>query len=130
MKMIKRLAIGTLLCASLLGTSAVALADAEMDFEVTAVKYDENGKLLATGTFKNLGDKNIETVTKVDLKLSLGNDAGDFKQVADVYFENIAVHIAPGETTEVTLEFPGVEYYEDATKFSSEEGDWEFTYFE
>ncbi|WP_282939044.1 hypothetical protein [Paenibacillus sp. RC67] len=85
---------------------------------------------MGKGTFKNVGDKSIESITKVEVKLVLGNDSGDTADIGKQYFENIELHLAPGETGEATLEFTDVPYYEDATQFISEEGDWEFTYFE
>ncbi|MFC3768550.1 hypothetical protein ACFOSW_07670 [Paenibacillus sp. GCM10012303] len=107
--------------------SATAFADAVLDFEVTEVGYD-NGVLKAAGVFTNSGDRAIEKVNKVDVKIFLYNDDGDSKEVANHYFTDLAVQLAPGESIEYTLEFPDVAEYEDATQWSAEEGDWEFTY--
>ncbi|MEK3917602.1 hypothetical protein [Paenibacillus sp. FSL H7-0331] len=128
-KTAKRLMAAALLCTALFSTSAVAFADAAMNFEVTGVSY-ENGTLTAAGTFSNTGDKNIEKVTKVTTKIILGNDAGDTKEVANHVFEDLTVHLKPGETVEYKFIFSDVPEYTDATKWAAEEGDWEFTYFE
>jgi hypothetical protein len=106
-----------------------ALADAAVDFEVTEVFY-EDGTLKAVGQFTNTGDKSIEKVNKVDVKIFLYNDAGDSEQVANHYFTDLTLHLEPGEVMEYTLEFPDVAEYTDATKWSAEEGEWEFTYFD
>jgi hypothetical protein len=116
------------LCA-LFAVSSAAMADAVLDFEVTGVAY-ENGVLTATGTFTNSGDKTIETVNKVDIKIFLYNDAGDSVQAADHYFTDLAMHLEPGAAIEYSLAFPDVAEYTDATKWSAEEGEWEFTYLE
>jgi hypothetical protein len=129
-KGLKTLAIGAVLCASIMSTSAVAFADATMDFKVISAKVDENGTLVATGSFVNTGDKSIDTVDKVSVKVHTANANGDVTTVGDHVFSNITVHLVPGEEKEVTLEFTGSEVPEDAVTWEAEEGDWEFTYFE
>ncbi|MFD0675795.1 MULTISPECIES: hypothetical protein [unclassified Paenibacillus] len=128
-KMLNYLFASVVVLLSLFGVSSAALAAPALDFVVTAVGYD-NGVLKASGTFANTGDKNIETVNKVDVKIILFNAEGESKEVAHQYFSNLKVHIKPGETAEYTLEFTDVPEYVDATAWSAEEGDWEFTYFE
>ncbi|MDF2717684.1 MAG: copper amine oxidase-like protein [Paenibacillus sp.] len=128
-KSMKYVLAALLVFASLFGVSSAALADAAMDFEVTAVGY-ENGVLKATGIFKNTGDKAIETVNKVDVKIFLYNDAGDGTEAAHQYFSDLKVNLDPSESVEYTLEFTDVPEYVDATKWSAEEGEWEFTYIE
>lgn len=115
------------LVVSMVGVSSVALADASMDFEITSVGY-EDGVLKATGVFTNTGDKHIQKVNHVDVKITLHNDAGDSAEVADHEFTDLELDAEPGEAVEYTLEFPGVEEYVDATMWSAEEGEWEFTY--
>lgn len=128
-KSVKHLLAALLLVCSLFVVSSTALADAALDFEVTSVGY-ENGVLTATGKFTNTGDKAIEKVNKVDVKIFLYNDAGDSVQAADHYFTDLALPLAPGQSMDYILEFPDVAEYTDATKWSAEEGDWEFTYLE
>lgn len=128
-KSMKYVLAALLVFASLFGVSSAVFADAAMDFEVTAVGY-ENGVLKATGIFKNTGDKAIETVNKVDVKIFLYNDAGDGTEAAHQYFTDLKVNLKPAESVEYTLEFTGVPEYVDATKWSAEEGEWEFTYIE
>lgn len=127
---LKKLAVCAVLCTSILSTSAVAFADASLDFKVTSAKVDENGTLLATGTFTNTGDKSIEQIDKVDVIIKTANANGDETKVGDHVFSNIAVHIAPGEAKEVTLEFTDSQVPDDAVTWSAEEGQWAFTYFE
>ncbi|TMV47012.1 Cna B-type domain-containing protein [Paenibacillus mesophilus] len=128
-KSMKYVLAALLVFASLFGVSSAAFADAAMDFEVTAVGY-ENGVLKATGIFKNTGDKAIDTVNKVDVKIFLYNDAGDGTEAAHQYFSDLKVNLKPSESVEYSLEFTGVPEYVDATKWSAEEGEWEFTYIE
>lgn len=128
-KAVKHVLSAFLLVCSLFVFSSLAFADAALDFEITSVGY-ENGVLTANGKFTNTGDKAIEKVNKVDVKIFLYNDAGDSKQVADHYFTDLALPLAPGQSMDYTLEFPGVAEYVDATKWSAEEGDWEFVYIE
>ncbi|WP_240414546.1 hypothetical protein [Paenibacillus periandrae] len=128
-KVLKFLTVSIMLWACLLGLSSMAFADAAMDFEITSVAY-ENGVLTAVGKFKNTGDKNIADVTKVDVKIILHNDAGDSKEVANHYFTDLKLNIKPGEAAEYTLTFADVPEYTDATSWTAEEGNWEFTYFE
>jgi hypothetical protein len=123
----KALITSALLAVSMVGVSSVALADASMDFEITSVGY-ENGVLKATGLFTNTGDKHIQVVNHVDVKITLHNDAGDSAEVADHDFTNLELDAEPGEAVEYTLEFPDVPEYTDATQWSAEEGEWEFTY--
>lgn len=126
-KALKSVIAALFLVCSMMVVSATAFADAVLDFEVTEVGY-ENGVLKAAGVFTNSGDRAIEKVNKVDVKIFLYNDDGDSKEVANHYFTDLAVQLAPGESIEYTLEFPDVAEYEDATQWSAEEGDWEFTY--
>jgi predicted thioesterase len=128
-KMLNYLVAAFVVLVSMFAVSSAALADPALDFEVTSVGYD-NGALKAIGSFKNTGDKNIETVTKVDVKISLFNDDGEGKEVAHQYFTDLKVHLKPGEAAEATLEFTNVPEYVDATKWDAQEGEWEFTYFE
>lgn len=128
-KVIKYLMVTTALWVSVLGMSSLAFADASMDFEVTSVSYEE-GVLTAVGKFKNTGDKSIADITKVDVKIILHNDDGDSKLVADHYFTDLKLNINPGEEAEYTLVFADVPEYIDATSWTAEEGDWEFTYIE
>jgi hypothetical protein len=118
-----------LLVFSLFTVASVASADAALDFEVTSVSY-EDGVLSATGQFTNTGDKSIVKVNKVDVKIFLYNDDGDSVEAANHYFTDLALDIDPGESVEYTLQFPDVPEYVDATKWSAEEGEWEFTYAE
>ncbi|GAA3402190.1 hypothetical protein ACFFNY_03730 [Paenibacillus hodogayensis] len=127
MKRIRLVIAALLIFGSLFAVSSAALADAAMDFEVTSVSY-ENGVLKANGLFKNTGDKHIQTINKVDVKIFLHNEAGDSVQAADHYFTDLQVNLAGGESVNYTLEFPDVPEYTDATQWSAEEGDWEFTY--
>ncbi|MCU6796624.1 hypothetical protein OB236_31315 [Paenibacillus sp. WQ 127069] len=128
-KVLKFLTVSIMLWACLLGMSSLAFADAAMDFEITSVAY-ENGVLTAVGNFKNTGDKSIADVTKVDVKIILHNDAGDSKEVANHYFTDLKLNIKPGEAAEYTLTFSDVPEYTDATSWTAEEGEWEFTYFD
>jgi hypothetical protein len=128
-KALKALSVSIMIWVCLLGMSSLAFANAEMDFEITEVSY-EGGVLTANGKFTNTGDKHISEVTKVDVKIVLHNDEGDSKEVANHYFTNLKLDIKPGESTDYTLTFPDVPEYTDATSFTSEEGEWEFTYFD
>jgi hypothetical protein len=128
-KVLKFLTVSVVLWACLLGMSSLAFADAALDFEVTSVAY-EGGVLTAVGQFKNIGDKNIADVTKVNVKIVLHNDAGDSKQVADHNFSDLKLNIKPGEAATYTLTFSDVPEYTDATSWTAEEGDWEYTYFD
>jgi hypothetical protein len=128
-KALKFLTVSVMLWACLLGMSSLAFADAEMDFEITSVAY-EGGELTAVGVFHNTGDKHISEVTKVNVKIVLHNDAGDSAEVANHDFSNLKVDIMPGQSSEYTLIFSGVAEYTDATQWTAEEGDWEFTYFD
>jgi hypothetical protein len=128
-KGLRRLFTVAILVLSVFILSTAALADANADFKVIEVGYD-NGILKAIGTFTNTGDKIIEKVTKVNIGIYLFNDDGDSKQVADHVFTDLDLHLAPGEQMDYVLEFPDVAEYTDATKWSAEEGDWEFTYIE
>jgi hypothetical protein len=128
-KLLKLLSISLLLSSSLFGLSSLAFADASLDFEVTSVGY-ENGVMKAVGNFKNTGDKSIDTVNKVDVKIFLYNDQDESKQVADHYFTDLKMNLKPNEEIEYTLEFPDVPEYTDATKWSAEEGEWDYTYIE
>lgn len=126
---IRKLVLFTVLCMAIFGTSAVAFAEPSMDFTVTKVYYNENGVLIAEGTIKNTGDKNIETVDKVKITLTLANDNGD-SVTYNTQVSEIKAHLAPGETIEVSIEFGDVPLFADATKWDAVEEDWEFTYFE
>ncbi|SFK73021.1 hypothetical protein SAMN03159341_101304 [Paenibacillus sp. 1_12] len=128
-KALKFLTVSIMLWACLLGLSSMAFADAAMDFEITSVAY-ENGVLTAVGKFQNTGDKSIADVTKVDVKIILHNDAGDSKEVANHYFTDLKLNVKPGEAVDYTLTFSDVPEYTDATSWTAEEGDWEFTYIE
>jgi hypothetical protein len=128
-KALKFLSATILLWSCLLGISSFAFADAALDFQVTSVGYD-NGVMKAIGKFINTGDKNIEDVTKVDVKIFLYNAAGESKQVADHYFTDLNLHLKPSEEKEFTLTFPDVPEYTDATNWSAEEGEWQYTYFD
>ncbi|WP_176706622.1 Cna B-type domain-containing protein [Paenibacillus hemerocallicola] len=128
-KNMKYVLAALLVLVSLFGVSSAALAEPAMDFEITSVGY-ENGVLKANGLFKNTGDKRIESVNKVDVKIFLYNEAGEGKQVADHYFTDLKVNLNSGESVEYTLEFTDVPEYTDATQWGAEEGDWEFTYIE
>jgi pyruvate/2-oxoglutarate dehydrogenase complex dihydrolipoamide acyltransferase (E2) component len=128
-KAIKHLITAATIALSVFAFSTAAMAEADADFEVTGVGY-EDGVLKAVGKFTNTGDKVIEKVNKVDVGIYLYNEDGDSKKVADHEFTDLDLHLAPGEEQEYILEFPDVAEYTDATKWSAEEGDWEFTYFE
>lgn len=128
----KKMAASALLCASMLGTSAVAFADAAMDFTVTSGSINGNGKVQAVGKITNTGDKNIEKVNKVFIVLKTANASGAVTTVGEHEFADITVHLAPGQSTDVSLEFTGAaaEIPADAVEWTAEEDRWEFTYFE
>ncbi|TBL81833.1 hypothetical protein [Paenibacillus thalictri] len=129
---VKKLLLSAALCAAMLGTSAVAFADASMDFTVTGLSYDEDEILVATGIIENTGDKHIETVDRVDMTLSMSNDAGE-EVSTEAYCENIQVHLAPGESKEITIKFPSgtkLDKIDNPTCWKSKENDWQFTYYD
>jgi len=128
-KALKFLTVSIMLWACLLGMSSLAFADAAMDFEITSVAY-EGGVLTAVGQFKNIGDKSIADVTKVNVKIVLHNAAGDSKEVANHDFTDLKLNIKPGEVATYTLTFSDVPEYTDATSWTAEEGNWEYTYFD
>ncbi|TBL76509.1 hypothetical protein [Paenibacillus thalictri] len=127
--MVKKLAVTGLLSMSIFGTSAVAFADASMDFKATGVLYDENNVFTLKGEATNTGDKSIETINKVVIDLTLANDAGDKAQY-ELTASGISVHLAPGESKPVEITFADIPYFTDATTYDTVEKDWEFTYFE
>ncbi|MCR8633705.1 hypothetical protein [Paenibacillus radicis (ex Xue et al. 2023)] len=125
----KKIALAGLLSLSIFGTSAVAFADASMDFKATGVSYDENNVFTLKVEATNTGDKSIETVDKVVIDLTLGNDAGD-TAAYELTATGVSVHLAPGESKEVEITFSDIPYFVDATTYDAVEKDWEFTYFE
>jgi hypothetical protein len=124
LKNVKKGIVMTALSVMMLSLPVSAFADASMDFQLKEMVW-EDGQAVAKGTFVNIGDKQITTVNRVDVKVFL-----DDVEASNVYFENIAVDIKPGEQVDQLFIFSdiGESDFDAAKTWNSEEGEWEFTY--
>lgn len=100
-----------------------------LEFDLQTGDYQDND-FVAEGTFTNIGNVKITQVDKVRIKIYMFNDEGDSALLADETFENIPVNLEPGQSEVYAFTFPDVTFYEDATRWDSEESDWLFSYVE
>lgn len=99
----------------------------EMTFELTTGEY-QGTDFVAEGVFTNTGNVKISRVDKVSVKVYMHNDEGQSVLLDEGNFEDLDVNLAPGQSDVYTFIFPDVTFYEDATSWTSEGYEWEFTW--